>query len=148
MLVNSILEQKPEIMSECCGEKIVHLGAQTYLPQDTIEFRVYTVSKEHIARPDLISKLVYGTDMYGDIICKLNGISNPFELNEGMNIAIPKLEDVEQFIKKDYFDDNVESDVESEQPKPKSRKEKRQANDAIIGDTRFKIDRSRNVIIY
>ncbi len=54
---------------------------------------VYTtpilVNKYYIARPDLISLAMYGTDEYADIICKYNGISNPFELNEGMVLFIP-----------------------------------------------------------
>lgn len=148
MLTNSILVHKPEIKSDYCDETILHLGAQTYLPTTDITFEVYQVSKEHVARPDLISKFAYGTDMYGDVICKLNGISNPFELNEGMYIAIPKLEDVLNMLTQDDFDDTIESDTKSNKPKPKKRDEKRKANDAIIGDTRFKIDKERNVIIY
>lgn len=47
------------------------------------------VNKHYIARPDLLSLALYGTDDYGDIICKINGISNPFELNEGMILLCP-----------------------------------------------------------
>ena len=46
------------------------------------------VSKEYIARPDLVSLAFYKTDEYADIICKVNGISNPFELNENMVLLI------------------------------------------------------------
>lgn len=148
MLVNSILAQKPEIHSDYCDEDIIHLGAMTYMPISQINFRVFTVSKEHVARPDLISKFAYGDEMYADIICKMNGISNPFELNEGMRIAIPDLDDIIQCLNRDTFDDTIENETKSDKPKPKTRNEKRKANDAIVGDTRFKINKERNIIIY
>ena len=148
MLVNSILGAKPTIMSEHCGEEMVHLGADTFHMNWPSAFNAYTVDKSYIARPDLISKLLYGDERYGDLICKINGISNPFELNEGMKIVVPSVEDVTKFINEDKFDDNVENNVESGKPKPKAKNEKRKPNEAIIGDTRFKIDKTRRVIIY
>ena len=39
---------------------------------------VIIVNEYYVARPDLISLAVYGDDKYADIICKFNGISNPF----------------------------------------------------------------------
>ena len=50
------------------------------------------VNEYYVARPDLISLAMYGNDMYGDMICKFNGISNPFDLNEGMILMLPPLE--------------------------------------------------------
>lgn len=50
------------------------------------------VNEYYVARPDLISLAVYGNDEYGDMICKFNGIANPFELNEGMVIFIPPID--------------------------------------------------------
>jgi hypothetical protein len=47
------------------------------------------VSKYYVARPDLISLAFFKDDCYADLICKLNGISNPFELNENMILLIP-----------------------------------------------------------
>ena len=148
MLINSNINAKPVIYSKHCGENIIHLAAGTFQPPETIRFRVVEISKSHIARPDLISKMVYNTDMYGDLICKINGISNPFELNEGMLIAIPDIEDITKFIVPDNFDDTVESDERSSKPKPKLKKDKRKANEAIVGDSRFKIDSDHRVIIY
>lgn len=58
---------------------------------------VCIVNKFYVARPDLLSLAFYGSDAYGDIICKANGISNPFELNEGMVIEIPSLQDLETY---------------------------------------------------
>ncbi len=148
MLINSNINAKPVIYSKYCNENIIHLAADTFRPPENIRFRTYVVSKSHIARPDLISKMAYDTDMYGDLICKLNGISNPFELNEGMVIAIPYIDDITNFLVRDDFDDDSESDTRSNKPKPKLKKDKRKANEAIVGDTRFKIDKAHRVIIY
>ena len=49
------------------------------------------VNEFYVGRPDLISLAVYGTDAFGDMICKYNGISNPFDINEGMLIQIPPM---------------------------------------------------------
>ena len=35
---------------------------------------------------------MYGDDKYADIICKVNGISNPFELNENDIVYIPSID--------------------------------------------------------
>lgn len=148
MLSNSNIEIKPTIVSKHCGEEIVHLGADTFHIPYPVNFNRYIVDKNYIARPDLISKMMYGDERYGDIICKINGISNPFELNEGMRIVVPAVEDITKFLYRDTFDDSVESDVVSSKPKPKAKKDKRKPNEAIIGDTRFKIDKTRRVIIY
>ncbi len=58
------------------------------------------VNKYYVARPDLISLAVYGTDEYGDFICKFNGISNPFELNEDMVLHIPSKSDIDNIFSK------------------------------------------------
>lgn len=47
------------------------------------------VSKYYVARPDLVSLAFFKDDRYADLICKINGISNPFELNENMILLIP-----------------------------------------------------------
>ena len=146
--MNSNISIKPTIMSKHCGEEIVHLGARTFYIPYPLQLMKYKVDKSHIARPDLISYMLYGDDRYGDVICKLNGISNPFELNDGMTILVPSDEDITKFIYRDDFNDDLENDVESEKPKPKSKKEKRKPNEAVIGDTRFKIDNTKRVIIY
>ena len=58
---------------------------------DDMDLMPLIVNEYYVARPDLISLAIYGNDMYGDMICKFNGISNPFELNEGMVLMLPPL---------------------------------------------------------
>lgn len=146
MLINSLLQNKPTIHSDVVGEDIIHLGAITMSMPKWVPYTIYTVSKSHVARPDIISRIVYGTDIYGDFICKVNGISNPFEINEGDLLVIPKIDSIKQFLTVDTFNDSTE--VQENKPKVKSKNEKRKANEAIIGDTRFKVDKDNRVIIY
>lgn len=148
MLINSLLKNKPQIFSETMQENMIHLGAITFRIPDHVTYSVYKVSKDHVARPDLISKILYGTDIYGDFICKVNGISNPFEINEGDIIIVPDLTSKDDFMFTDLYDDTINESEDSSKPVPKKKNEKRKANEAIIGDTRFKIDKDRRIIIY
>jgi hypothetical protein len=112
-------------------------------------YNVFEVTEEYIARPDLISYDAYGDDMFTDVICKLNGISNPFELNVGMKLIIPSPEDIMNFTLRPSNRDRDENWFNMGVGKTaKTRSSKRQANEAIVGDTRFKIDKSSKIIIY
>lgn len=93
MLDYNILSQKPNITVVKNGEYVTYkdLLSQTYNGNFIQGGRIVYVEKYYTARPDLISLAVYGDDKYGDIICKINGISNPFELNEGMYLYTPDL---------------------------------------------------------
>ena len=147
MLVNSLLINKGVINSKRYGEDIIDLCTQTFTIPYSFDFKTVRVNKLHIARPDLLSYHLYGSPEYGDLICKINGISNPFELNEGMYLVVPEFQDIEKFMVIDSFD-NDEDRKNTNIPKPKARKEKRTANEAIIGDKRFRIDKENRVIIY
>ena len=93
-----------------------------------------------------LRRMEYGTEIYGDFLCKVNGISNPFEINEDDVLIIPNLNNMGDFMVDDKFDDSLSDS--SDRPKPKAKNEKRKANEAIVGDTRFKIDKENHVIIY
>ena len=149
MLDYSVLNFKTEIESEYLGENVFNMLDYTFhIPYD-YSYNIFEVPKEYIARPDLISYDAYGDTMYADIICKLNGISNPFELNEGMKIIVPTPDDVTRFIIEPSIKDRDENWGPTIGPKiTKTKKSKRQANEAIMGDTRFKIDKANGVIIY
>lgn len=146
MLINSLLKNKQTIHSKTMDEDIIHLGSMTFQMPEHIQYSVIRVSKSHVARPDLISRIMYGTERYGDFLCKLNGISNPFEINEGDVLIVPSLTYVNEFMMTDTYNDDI--DDEETTPRPKSKTEKRKANEAIVGDKRFKIDKENHVIIY
>lgn len=149
MLQYSTLNNKREIESEYLGETIYNMLDYTFEIPKTYTYNVFEVTNEYIARPDLISYDAYGDTMYADVICKLNGISNPFELNAGMKLIIPSPESIMDFAVKPSLkdlDSNWGSSTRSRTTKTK--KSKRQANEAIVGDVRFKIDKTNGVIIY
>lgn len=149
MLENPLLINKSEIKSEVLGEKVVNLLDKTFRIPPEFDYNVVEITKDYIARMDLLSYQLYGTNKYQDVLCKLNGISNPFELNEGDIIICPDVADISYFY---YLENPDERDPESEgaakQPKAKGKNEKRKPNEAVIGDKRFKIDQTRKVIIY
>lgn len=151
MLEYSVLNLKTEINSEYLGESMFNLLDFTFqIPQD-YSYNIFEITKEYIARPDLISYSAYGDTMYTDVICKLNGISNPFELNEGMKLILPTPDDIHKFIIEPSFkdrDDNWGPTQNQYLINVKNKTTKRQANEAIIGDTRFKIDKTNGIIIY
>ena len=91
MLDYYTLHNKAEIEIVKDGEKtrMKDLLSKTWNGSAPMLGKILKVEKYDIARPDLVSLAIYGTDKYGDAICKVNGISNPFELNEGMYILCP-----------------------------------------------------------
>lgn len=87
-----ILNKKPVVVRN--GVKFQDLAVQTINPDVEISGSFLVVNKYYVARPDLISLAVYGDDQYADILCKVNGISNPFELNENDVIILPHVETI------------------------------------------------------
>lgn len=94
MLNYLTLENKPEVRITKDGETTImkDLTTRSIKDTDVIYSKFVTVNKYCVARPDLVSFMLYGTDKYADILCKMNGISNPFELNEGMILIYPPAE--------------------------------------------------------
>ena len=152
-MLYSTLGFKSDIKSEYLGESIHNLLDQTFEIPDTYSYNIFEVTKEYIARPDLISLDAYGDTMFADVICKLNGISNPFELNINTKLIIPSPENIMDFTRAPYINEIDEnwgnnSITNSNTDKVKTKKSKRQPNEAIVGDSRFKIDSNIGIIIY
>ena len=145
MIKHIILENKPIINSKVLGKDIYDLLSQTFTIPEYFDYTIVEVTHEYVCRPDLISYDVYGSELYSDVICKLNGIS-PFNLNEGMKIVLPTHEYINEFT----HDPNIIDDVYDSLPQPllTTTKQKRKANEAVIGDSRFKIDHENGIIIY
>lgn len=152
-MLYTTLENKQIIKSKYLNEDIINLLDLTFVLPDDFSFNVFDVTREYIARPDLVSQDAYGDTMFADIICKLNGISNPFELNEGMKIILPTPDRIMDFaapansIVTDFEDTEMNNNHRAPIAKSKNSK-KRRANDAIVGDTRFKINPEKGIIIY
>lgn len=149
MLLYSTLNNKGQIYSEYLEDNIYNLLDRTFqLPPQGFDFNILEVTEEYIARPDLISKDAYGDTMFADIICKINGISNPFELNVGMRLILPSPDYILDFAITPNPIEDEKDETYISAPVAKSTTEKRKANEAIIGDSRFKIDSSSGIIIY
>ena len=132
------------------GENHYDLLYQTFrIPKD-FKDNVYVVTDEYVARPDLLSLHVYGTVNYADVLCKLNGISNPFELNDGMYIVAPDANDIPLFYTIDHSkEDAIQSGVTIDAKKlQKKKNETRRANEQVVGDRNFRIDRNSKIVIY
>ena len=147
MLQYSTTLRKGEMKSDYLMQDIYNLLDQTFRIPDDFNFQVLKVTDEYVARPDLISYDAYGDTMYTDLICKLNGISNPFELNDGQRLILPDISYLSDFFINPPTDEKEGNDVIVPVPKSKQSK-KRKANEAIIGDRRFKIDKTAGIIIY
>lgn len=117
------------------------------------EMQMIVVNKYYVARPDLISLAMYGSDEYGDFICKFNGISNPFELNEDMVLYIPSRNDIYEIFSKtaEGACELIESDSSIEKKVNNYTKKKtdaRSPSQAVVGDTNYVIDKSIGVVFY
>ena len=116
---------------------------------------ILIVNEYYVARPDLISLAVYGDDKYADIICKINGISNPFEMNEDDILLIPNIEYLNDCILKERTQSDIIKNPKKEyiQPfdpnnKQKQKNELRAPNEQIIGDANYIIDKSLGIVFY
>lgn len=151
MIDYSVLSLKSEIYSDYLQESLYNLLDRTFeFPKNGFKYNIFEVSEKYVARPDLIAYDAYNDSSKADIICKINGISNPFELNQGLLIILPKAEYIDSFYVQPNQDD-IESDYleGNYTPTPKSKNsQKRKANDAIIGDKRFRVDTSNGIILY
>ena len=100
---------------------------------------------------------MYGTDEYADIICKVNGLQNPFELNEDMQLFIPNRERIRDFIKKnnvnaskmiDPDDFNTDNISHSDRGNKKLLNEKRSPAEATVNDFNYILNRDLGVVFY
>ena len=154
------LSKKPKILMKSNAEgntsvKCYDLLASKNTDINLDNFQVCVVTEYYVGRPDLISFVFYGTDVYGDIICKANDISNPFEMNIGDVLIIPTLYNVGNYIENGITDaasslvsddDNIES--MSEDAYKKLKNESRSPNELTVGESNFVIDKSKHLIFY
>ena len=145
-LFHTVLNNKTQFYSGWLEDVIINLNDPTFIIPDSYTYELIEVSEKYIARPDLLCIDIYGDSLYTDIICKLNGISNPFELNEGMMLILPSPNIINDFMKEPHISECEKPD--KVQPVAKQKNEKRKPNEAVIGDKRFRIDKTRGVVIY
>lgn len=127
---------------------MIDLLSKTFVFSIDFEYHLVEVTDMSVARPDILSKINYGSDQYGDLICKINGISNPLELQKGQILVLPDTPYLKNFLTYEDSDiDGLSKDTPL-RPVPKHKKEKRRTNEAVDGDVRYKIDASNRIIVY
>lgn len=150
----SVLNFKSERYSSYLNDNIYDLLDRTFIIPDDYSYNIFRVTSEYIARPDLISIDAYGDDSHVDVICKLNGISNPFELNEGMHLIMPTPDCISDFY---YHPSNIydkdenwgmDSIINNSSQKNTQKNIKRKVSDVIAGVSNYTIDEAGGVIIY
>lgn len=151
MLDYGVVAAKSSIYSDYLGEELLNLLDRTFeVPGNGFSYTVFKVTEKYIARPDLLAQDAYGDPSRADVICKLNGVSNPFEMNEGMILILPRPEDIEKFYVEPPQEDR-ETLKNSTSPVPQAKSKtstKRKANEAVTGDKRFRIDQGSGIIVY
>lgn len=150
MIVSSILNNKDTFNSTYLDEEVYNLLLKTFIVPSNFTYTVFKVTKKYIARPDLISLDAYGTTNYMDIICKINGISDPFTLNSGVYLILPSPNSITDFINSNTSELSFfqEDTISSSPVSTKSSQSQRKANEALTGDTRFIIDKEKGIVIY
>ena len=153
MLDYKLLKYKPTITYN--NETYTDLLARTFNENAMYTPIPVVVNEYYVARPDLISLTMFGTDQYADIICKINGISNPFEMNENDVLVVPNVEYLTQCLAKTRNASEMINDPDNEviQKLDKSNKQKRKnelrsPNEQLIGNSNYVIDKSLGLVFY
>lgn len=153
MLDYSILNRKPLIKID--GEQCYDLLAPIYKLSTVYKPKMIIVNEYYVARPDLISFAIYGDDKYADILCKVNGISNPFEMNENDTLIIPNIEWLNECLETNPAPSKLVQDDETDtihdidtNNYQKRKDELRSPNEQTIGDSNYIIDKTIGVVFY
>ena len=153
MLDYGIINRKPTIKNN--GNEYIDLLPTIYKIDSMYDPKVIIVNKYYVARPDLLSFAIYGDDKYADIICKVNGISNPFEMNEDDTIILPNIEWLNTCLagnvpaSKMITDDEVDTIQDKDKYNYQKRKDElRSPNEQLIGDSNYIIDKSLGIVFY
>ena len=151
MLDYNILSKKPKLLQNT-NDEFIDLVPQTYNVKKPMNGEIIIVNQYYIARPDLISLAIYGDDKYADIICKINGISNPFELNENDMLFIPTIDELTGLTKVQNTPSSLVSESKKlfndKKDKRKKISEKRSPNEMVVGEENYIIDHSLGLVFY
>ena len=157
MLDYNTIEYKGLIDRTVNGEDVKHIDllSQVINPDCSVSIGdMLIVNEYYVGRPDLISLAVYGTDKYADVICKVNGISNPFELNEDMLVICPTRSSIDRMFA--YGKLNAGSELvkdgsrisKSSTNGTKLKSDTRSPNEATVGTKNYVIDKTLGIVFY
>lgn len=148
-MFSAILARKETFKSTYLNEEIIDLLSDTFMTPESYTGQVVPIDRGYDARPDLVSNAVYNDDTYMDILNKINGTGNPFELIEDQWYTIPGIDELPNFYvlpAKEWSEDAIQK--AASKPKAKKKNEKRKPNEAVLGDKRFNIDKQSKIVIY
>jgi hypothetical protein len=113
MITSDLLKLKNSITVN--GTGIVDLSQPTFIINydsgNYLVDKILIVNDDTEMRPDLISLASYGTDTYGEIIMKINQISNPFSIQAGDILIIPRLDYAKRFYTRPAIKDTNRIDL-------------------------------------
>tara|TARA_R110001592_G_scaffold62377_2_gene190856 strand:- start:6010 stop:6561 length:552 start_codon:yes stop_codon:yes gene_type:complete len=136
------LRTKPKIAdtTSVTNSKKLDMTEPTLILKNEVRIRAYhPVSEYEEGRLDLVSLKYYATDTLVDIICKANGISNPFAVPRGTILVIPdkraatKAYQAPKTIKNNPRDQFVESKRASQKDKARTEFLKNQSSKRANG---------------
>ena len=153
MNISTTLTNKTTFFDDYLNANIYNLLDKTFIIPPTFEYKIFVVEDQYIMRPDLISLDAYGDAMYADVICKFNGISNPFELNQGMLLLCPSQGDLQRYFMNGKSGGASElitnnSDIIAKKNNAKLKSEQRSPAEATIEDRNYVIDKSAGLVFY
>ena len=155
MLDYTILNLKKQLKPDStCNETRYDMLSRVISSVNVAASDIIMVNEYYVARPDLISLAVYGDDKYADFICKYNGISNPFEMNEGDIIYLPSFDKLSLMVNDNITGSEIIEDNNSpsmnikEFAYQKEYNERRSPAEQVVGETNFVIDKSMGVVFY
>jgi len=168
MLDYLILEEKPILTKykDNKSTKFIDLSCKTFNGVNFNNARPVLIDENYVARPDLVALAVYGDDKYGDVICKINGISNPFELNKGMVLYLPDIDEINKSLlgsqsendlleeyktgrkNKKISDTTKETISKKKKNLQKLKNERRSPGDQTVEDKNYYIDKNLGIVIY
>lgn len=106
----------------------------------------------------MLSLAFFKDDCYADLICKVNGISNPFEINENMILLIPdryKLESLKANINPSESEmvsstnSSATSDItNTEKTNQKLKNERRSPAEATVEDSNYTVNYDLGLVFY
>ena len=147
MIFSRVLSNKDTYHSDYLDEDVVDFLGPTFNIPRVFDAALVETEDGYQARPDLISKVVFMDEMYEDIICKLNNVSNPFEIDKDSKMVLPVVESLREFVVEP--DRKWHEGVEvKKRPVPKKRSQQRKPNEAVVGDKRFYINVQDGIIVY
>lgn len=149
MLFSTLLAKKETYKSKYLGEEVVDLLSGTFDTPSNYQARIVPIDQDYDARLDLVSDAVYNDEMHMEILNKLNGTGNPFELIENQVYTIPTQDELPNFYvnpSKEWSEAALQ--IAARRPKAKTKNQKRKPNEAVIGDKRFNIDVQSKIVIY